>query len=50
MDDVKMHGPANVVLVIVGNKTDVLDHQVSPTEGQTYADENHAVFRLTSAK
>lgn len=44
-------GPKNMVLAIVGNKTELVEYgEVSPKVAEKYAQKNNALFKLTSAK
>jgi GTPase SAR1 family protein len=50
LGDIKMSAPENVVLAIVGNKIDLMNHQVNVNEAQQFAATYNALFKLTSAK
>jgi GTPase SAR1 family protein len=50
LKDVEMDAPESALLVIVGNKTDIMDHKVTVKEGQEFATAHGALFKLTSAK
>lgn len=47
----KSQGPKDLLLAIVGNKTDLIDNEKVPyEEAKDYARNNNAVFKLVSAK
>ena len=50
MDELSEKGPKDLILAIVGNKIDLLNHAVSVTEAEEYAKSHNAIFKLTSAK
>ena len=51
LDDIQKQCPKTVLLVLVGNKTDLSDErQVSYDEGANFAQENNMLFFETSAK
>ena len=51
VEDLKAQGPKDLVLAVVGNKTDLIDNEkVSYEEAKNYARDNGAVFKLVSAK
>jgi len=43
-------GPKNIVLAIVGNKSEIEDTKTFETEGELYASKHNAIFKATSAK
>ena len=51
IEDCKVFSPKNILLVLIGNKSDLNDkRQVSIEEGKKVADENNMIFFETSAK
>jgi GTPase SAR1 family protein len=50
INDLESYGPANVIVFVVANKSDLMDHQITITEGQSFANSHHALFKVTSAK
>ena len=50
MDELNEKGPKDMVVAIVGNKTDLLEHEVPVNEAEEYAKAHNALFKLTSAK
>jgi len=51
VDELKENGPKELMIVVVGNKTDLLDQeQVKASEGAAFAKDLGALFKLTSAK
>ena len=50
LEDVVNYGEEYKVLAVVGNKCDLYENeQVSDEEGKKFADEIHAIFKITSA-
>ena len=50
-EEVKEKGMSNVVMMVIGNKNDLIDRQeVEPERARAYADSIGAGFKLTSAK
>ena len=51
MTEIKKNAPENIKVLIVANKSDLVDQEVvSLEEGKQFADKNHATFQMTSAK
>lgn len=51
VDELKSQGPKDILLAIVGNKTDLIDSEkVSYKEAQEYSRDNNAILKLVSAK
>ena len=51
VEELQRHGPANIVLVVAGNKADLEEKRVvSKTKAKAYADSINAIFVETSAK
>ena len=51
IEDCKVFSPKNILLVLIGNKSDLNEkRQVSIEEGKKVADENNMIFFETSAK
>jgi len=51
IEELQKNGPPNITLVVVGNKTDLIEQeQVSIEVGSAFAKEHGAMFKLTSAK
>ncbi|KAJ3425846.1 ras-related protein rab-4a [Anaeramoeba flamelloides] len=50
LNDAKNYTDQNVVMFLIGNKTDISDRQVSYEEGQDFAKENNLEYIETSAK
>lgn len=51
VEELKSQGPKDLLLAIVGNKTDLIDNEKVPyDEAKDYARNNNAVFKLVSAK
>jgi Ras-related protein Rab-1A len=50
IDDIKMDGPENLVFIIIGNKSDMVDkRKVSTEEGENFAKKNGFLFKEVSA-
>ena len=50
IDDIKMDGPENLVFIIIGNKSDMVDQRkVSTEEGENFAKKNGFLFKEVSA-
>ena len=51
LKDVQNYGEKNTILAVVGNKSDLyLKEQVNEEEAEKFAEENNAIFMLTSAQ
>jgi Ras-related protein Rab-4B len=50
MEDIEMYAEANIIIAIVGNKSDLAQYEVNTSEGQAFANEHNAIFKLISAK
>ena len=51
LDEVKQNGNSDMVLILIGNKSDLeVKRQVSTEEGARFAEENGLIFMETSAK
>ena len=51
IETLSVEGPKELLLVVVGNKADRIDHEEVPyEEAKTYANGIEALFKLTSAK
>jgi hypothetical protein len=50
MEDIEMYAEANIIIAIVGNKSDLAQYDVNTSEGQAFANEHNAIFKLISAK
>ena len=50
LQQVKEYTPNNICILLIGNKTDLLDQrEISTEEAQTFASENNLLFKETSA-
>ena len=51
LDRIKSKGPPNVCVVLVGNKSDLVDHrEISRTEAEEFAQQHHLTYFETSVK
>ena len=51
MSELKKNAPENIKILIVANKSDLVDQEVvSLEEGKEFAEKNNATFQMTSAK
>eukprot|EP00826_Nyctotherus_ovalis_P036065 TRINITY_DN3166_c0_g1_i1.p1 TRINITY_DN3166_c0_g1~~TRINITY_DN3166_c0_g1_i1.p1 ORF type:complete len:205 (+),score=59.42 TRINITY_DN3166_c0_g1_i1:170-784(+) len=51
MSELKAHAPENIKIAIAANKSDLVDQEaVSLSEGKKFAEDNNAIFKMTSAK
>uniref|UniRef100_A0A6B2G1N5 Ras-related protein Rab-2B (Trinotate prediction) n=1 Tax=Myxobolus squamalis TaxID=59785 RepID=A0A6B2G1N5_MYXSQ len=51
IDDTRQHGTPNVVIMVIGNKSDLEDkREVKKEEGEAFAREHGLIFMETSAK
>lgn len=49
--ELKTYGPKDLLLAIVGNKSDLIDQEkVSYEEAKSFARDNSAVFKIVSTK
>lgn len=50
LHQIKEYTPNNICILLIGNKTDLLDQrEISTEEAQTFASENNLLFKETSA-
>jgi len=51
MSELKAHAPESIKIAIAANKSDLVEQEaVGLAEGKKFAEENNAIFKLTSAK